>query len=79
MTACGERKAIDGGTPLVCNLAAGHALPHGVRHQPHLPPYVVWPVAYRPSPVQVAERVAWRKPHVRRQYQTLGMWKAANL
>jgi hypothetical protein len=76
---CGEVKTITGSsTRLVCNLDAGHALPHGVREFASSPPWVRWPVVYAPDVEQLAARAAWHKPHVRRTYTTLAIWKAAN-
>jgi hypothetical protein len=71
-TRCGAILKVDGRDPLVCNLDPDHALPHGIREAPAFPPYLRWPVVYVPDP----SRDTWRKPHVRRTYQTLGMWKA---
>lgn len=77
MRPCGATKPIDGAAALVCTLAVGHALPHGVRLSPALPPYVVWPVAWTAADqARLVERHTWRKGHVRRPYQTLAMWKA---
>jgi hypothetical protein len=68
---CGAQKAIDGSTVrLVCLLEAGHPLPHqgGI---------ATWPVRWTAQDQQaLLDRHGWRKPHVRRAYQTLPMWKA---
>jgi len=70
-------KSIEGGTTLVCNLDAGHALPHGVRAFTETPPYVRWPIPWTADDqARLVERHTWRKGHVRRAYQTLAMWKA---
>jgi hypothetical protein len=84
VTICGHEKRVDCTTTLVCNKPPGHDGPHGVREccqrrAPHvvcLRPYVTWPD--RHEVVEQAPRATdgWRKPHVRRKYQTLGMWKA---
>lgn len=81
MTICGETKtSAFGSVTLVCNLDSGHELPHGVRESPNQPPYVRWPVARTVQDATLQqERAGWRKPHKRGKYQTLAMWKAANL
>lgn len=77
--ACGAEHPITGNpSPLVCNLEAGHEPPHGIRQSSTLPPYVTWGEGTwtAADDEERAERFQWRKGHVRREYQTLGMWKA---
>jgi excisionase family DNA binding protein len=78
-TACGATRTIAGRPdPLACNLDAGHPLPHGVRQSQESPPYVRWPIAWTADDAAMwRDRQTWHKPHVRRPYQTLRMWKAA--
>lgn len=42
MTLCGALNVGFGHAPLICNLDAQHAGPHGIRQLPTLPPYVTW-------------------------------------
>lgn len=76
---CGARKAVDGGGTLVCNLEAHAAgTVHGIRQYAAAAPYVTWPDAWViEEPFDRLE--GWRKPHKRREYQTLATWKARNL
>ncbi len=81
MTLCGAEKLVNGcRDPLVCNLALDHAPPHGVRLAQTLAPYVRWGEGVRwtaEDERRLQQRYAtWTKPHVRRTYQTLAMWKA---
>ena len=82
MAICGAVRVVSGGpAPLVCNLESPHVgVDHGVRLHPAAPPYVTWPdgehVVIPQAEFVSAERLAWRKGHVRREYQTLNMWKA---
>ena len=79
MTICGAvHRSAYGARTLVCTLPAGHALPHGISVGGG-PPYVRWPVPWTAADERRRqERLAWRKPHVRRPYQTLALWKAAH-
>lgn len=75
---CGAEKFYTGGPePLRCERDAGHEPPHmtfGVAGAP----VARWPVPWTAEDeAKYRERFAtWRKPHVRREYQTLKQWKA---
>jgi hypothetical protein len=73
---CGAVKAIDGGSALVCTREAAHLGPHAVLHLGHA--FTQWGEGITWTTADQARRDArhqWVKPHVRRAYQTLAMWK----
>ena len=78
---CGDTKTSSCGGPThVCNLDAGHELPHGIRQHQGMATYIRW----GPSIVWTAEDAtrqheryaAWSKGHVRREYQSASQAKA---
>jgi hypothetical protein len=67
---CGAVKCIDGNPdPLVCSKDAGHVGDHAAG-------IATWPESWTVAPPCDDGRAWYRKPHVRRAYQTLTMWKA---
>jgi hypothetical protein len=76
---CGETKTSECGGPThVCNLDAGHELPHGVRQLPGARPYITWPHAWTAADAarQHERYSTWSKGHVRREYQSASQAKA---
>jgi hypothetical protein len=81
MTTCGAVKVVNGRSdPLVCNLDPDHdPRVHGMRLASGLDPFVRWGEGIRWTAEDERarqRRYTWHKPHVRRKYQTLSMWKA---
>jgi hypothetical protein len=75
---CGAEKFITGvKEPLLCEREPDHKPPHMIFGIAGLP-LGRWPVEWTAEDeAEYRTRFAtWRKPHVRREYQTLSMWKA---
>lgn len=79
---CGDTKLVNGRSdPLVCNLDRGHDPQiHGVRVARELDPFVRWGAGVTWTSEDERRyhlrHTTWHKPHVRRKYETLAMWKA---
>jgi hypothetical protein len=75
---CAQVKPISGRPPLVCALAAGHDGLHAALNDCGAA-IARWPVLWTAADqARLEARHGWHKPHVRRAYQTLAMWKAAH-
>ena len=80
---CGETKTSTCGVAdLACNLEEGHDPAfHGISLHRGMPTYIRWGPSIcwtAEDQARVDERHAtWHKGHVRRNYETLAMWKAA--
>jgi hypothetical protein len=75
---CGEVRASSCGAPThVCNLDAGHDLPHGVRLIAGAPPFLTWPHEWTAEDAarQHERYSTWSKSHVRRDYQSASQAK----
>jgi hypothetical protein len=60
---------------LACNRVAGHSGLHAELNDGEA--IARWPVLWTgDDDARVQDRLAWHKPHVRRTYETLAMWRA---